>query len=160
MLFLIVLALGAEARAEEPDLVTLALGAFDVRDDGTTAEARLEFRSGFEILIFRPLGGLMVNADGGGFLYGGILLDIPFGRHIVATLSVAPGAYLEGNSKDLGNVFEIRSEIELAYRFENNSRLGVSFSHISNLDTGDKNPGAESLMLSYSVPFERLLGRE
>ena len=102
MLFLIVLALDAEARAEEPDLVTFALGAFDVRDDGTTAEARLEFRSGFELLIFRPLGGLMVNADGGGFLYGGILLDIPFGRHIVATLSVAPGAYLEGNSKDLG----------------------------------------------------------
>ena len=62
--------------------------------------------------------------------------------------------YFEGNGKDLGHVFEIRSALEVAYRFDDRSRLGVMFYHISNAGLGDdKNPGAEALTLSYSFPL-------
>ena len=70
---------------------------------------------------------------------------------ILATaLSLRPaspaGPYLRGRGKDLGHVFEIRSGLEIAYRFNNRSRLGLLFYHISNAGLGDdRNPGAEAL---------------
>ncbi|MBT4488902.1 MAG: acyloxyacyl hydrolase, partial [Rhodospirillaceae bacterium] len=44
------------------------------------------------------------------------------------------------------------------YRFSDRSRLGVALSHISNASIGDKNPGAESLMLTYALPVRNLFG--
>ncbi len=85
---------------------------------------------------------------------GGILTDFYFGNRIVVSPSVAVGAYFEGSGKDLGHVFEIRSALEVAYRFDDRSRLGVMFYHISNAGLGDdENPGAEVLTLSYSFPI-------
>ena len=48
---------------------------------------------------------------------------------------------------------EFRSQIELAVRLENDIRVGVSFSHISNASFGEENPGVESLALTYVIPF-------
>lgn len=70
------------------------------------------------------------------------------------TPSVAAGPYLRGGGRDLGHVFEIRSGLEIAYRFNDRSRLGLLFYHISNAGLGDdKNPGAEALGLTYSIPL-------
>ncbi|MDP6622047.1 MAG: acyloxyacyl hydrolase, partial [Alphaproteobacteria bacterium] len=67
--------------------------------------------------------------------------------------------YHRGQGKDLGHWIEFRSQLELAYRFDDRSRLGVSLSHISNASLDDNNPGTESLMLNYAVPFHRLLAQ-
>ena len=53
-------------------------------------------------------------------------------------------------------MLEFRSQIELATRFDDRSRLGLAFSHISNASVGERNPGTEILTLTYMVPVERI----
>ena len=36
---------------------------------------------------------------------------------------------------------------------KNKNRIGISFSHISNANLGDKNPGVEILSFSYHIPY-------
>ena len=91
------------------------------------------------------------------FWGGGVLLDIYFGRRLVFTPSFAPTLWFgETDDLDLGHVIEFRSQIEVAYRFDNRSRLGLSVSHYSNASLADENPGTESLLLNYSMPFKNL----
>jgi len=54
----------------------------------------------------------------------------------------------------MGSVFQIRSGLEIAYRFDNRSRPGVIFYHFSNAGLGDDpNPGSEAISLTYSIPL-------
>jgi len=36
---------------------------------------------------------------------------------------------------------------------QNKNRIGLSFSHISNANLGNKNPGVEIISLSYQIPY-------
>lgn len=141
----------------DPAYLAVSAGAFDVADDHTAAEGRVEYRSNLKLWIFKPFAGVMATSDSAVFGYAGVLVDVPLGDSFVATLSFAPGAFHDGDGKDLGNGLEFRSQIEVAYRFENRSRLGLSVSHISNAGLGDENPGAESVMLTYAMPLDGLL---
>ncbi len=154
------LAAAAPARADDPAFLSFAAGAFDIGKDDTAAEFRVEYRHDRRFWIFKPLAGLMATSDGGVYGYAGVGIDMFFGRRWVVTPSFAPGAYEEGSGKDLGHTIEFRSQLEVAYRFDNRARLGLSISHMSNASIGDKNPGEESLMLNYSLPFGALFGRE
>lgn len=150
----------APARAaDDPAFLTLAAGWFDMnRQKMDSAEFRLEYRSDYKLWGFKPFGGVMATSDGASYYYAGILMDIYFGRRVVVTPSFAPGAYIKGGGYDLGHALEFRSQLEVAYRFDDRSRLGVSFSHMSNASIGDSNPGTESLMLNYSIPFDKIGG--
>ena len=145
--------LARNAGAGEPALLSFSAGAFDVGKSETAAEGRIEYRSDYEFWFLRPFAGAMVTSDGGAFGYAGILLDLRLGENFVTTLSFAPGAYHQGSGKNLGHGLEFRSQIELAYRFADRSRLGVAFSHMSNSSLGRKNPGTENLLLTYAVPL-------
>ncbi len=73
------------------------------------------------------------------------------------------GAYHDGGGgKDLGSVLAFRSQIVLAYCFDDRSRLAVAFSRISNASVGDDNPGSEILTdvsgRSQSVACEASVG--
>ena len=144
----------APAMAAEPAFVTFGLGIFDINDDETTAELRAEYRSDLRLWKIGPMGGVSGNIDGGIYGFGGIFLDIYFGRRFVLTPNFAVGLYGEGDSKDLGDIIEFRSGVELAYRFDDRSRLGVAFHHLSNAGIGDTNPGTETLVLNYSVSLD------
>lgn len=72
------------------------------------------------------------------------------------TPSFAVAAYEDGGGKDLGGVIEFRTGVELSYRFPNAHRLGVAYQHLSNAGIYDRNPGAENLLLTYSIPFSIL----
>lgn len=143
-------------RAEDPDFLALSAGVFDFDDDETSAEFRYEYRSDKKLYHIGPFVGLMANSDGGVYGFGGIYLDIFLGRRFVVTPNFAIGGYAEGNSKDLGHVLEFRSAFEIAYRFDDRSRLGVAISHISNASIDDDNPGVNSLVLTYAIPFHKL----
>ncbi len=144
------------AVAEEPDLLAFSLGGFDVNDDQTAGEARIEYRSHRKLFVFGPMAGLMVNSDGGAYGYGGIYFDITLGEHIVLTPSLAVGGYRRGGGKDLGSVIEFRSGVEVAWRFAGGARLGIAFNHISNASIDDNNPGTESIVLTYAIPLDPL----
>lgn len=141
------------AAAEEPAFLALSAGAFDILDDETTAEFRAEYRSDLRLWRFAPFVGAMANADGGVYGYAGLGVDIFLGERIVLTPNAAFGLYYEGDSKDLGGAVEFRTGGELAYRFDDKSRLGIAFHHISNASIYDDNPGTESLVLTYAIPI-------
>ena len=95
---------------------------------------------------------MLANTDGGVFGYGGVYIDLTWGD-IVITPLVGLGGYAEGDSKDLGGVFQFLASGTVAYVFPNGSRLGVRLGHLSNAGIHDDNPGEEDLMLTYSLPL-------
>lgn len=143
----------AAAEDDDPHFLTLAAGYYDIHDNMDAAELRAEFRARNKLWIFKPFGGVMGTSDAALYGYAGVLVDLYFGRRIVLTPSFAAGLYHNGDGKDLGHVVEFRSSAELAWRFDDRSRLGLSFYHISNASLSDNNPGTEVLSLNYSIPI-------
>lgn len=149
----------AQDISADPAFLSFGAGVFDIVENTDRAgDFRVEYRHGDGFWIFKPWAGLEVTTDGGVFANGGVLTDFYFGRRVVVTPSIGIGAFHNGGGLDMGNVFEIRSQLEVAYRFDDRSRLGLAFSHISNAWTGNENPGSEILTVYYSVPIDRLFG--
>lgn len=138
---------------DDPPFVSIGAGVFDLFDDPDAAELRVEYRGGKRFWLFKPIAGAMVTTDLAVYPYAGVMTDVYFGRRFVLSPSVAAGLYFEGNGRDLGHVVEFRSGIEAAYRFDDRSRLGLSFYHISNAGLDDENSGSETLGLTYSIPL-------
>ncbi|HJM49686.1 MAG TPA: acyloxyacyl hydrolase [Alphaproteobacteria bacterium] len=140
--------------ADDPAFVVLSLGDTDVKQGGRGVEARVEYRSDTKLGPVKPFAGLMATNERAVFVYGGVLLDVFFARRWVVTPSFAPGAYGRGGGKELGHWIEFRTQIDIAYRFDDRARLGLSVGHISNGGVlSSHNPGTESLMLTFALPF-------
>ena len=150
----LVVAAAKPAAAQDGDYLAFSLGAFDFVNE-TTTEARIEYRSGRKKFNIGPKLGVLFTSKASLYVYGGFYLDLSFGRWVVMP-SLAVGAYYEGNGKDLGHVIEFHSGVEVSYRFDDRSRLGIALHHISNANIGDRNPGAESLVVTYAIPFDLL----
>ena len=141
---------------DDPSFLSLAVGGYDVLHNYTAGEFRAEYRSGTKLIFLKPFVGLLGTTDRAFYGYGGFLTDLYFGSHFVLTPNAAVGYYDNGAGKDLGNHIEFRTGAEFAYRFEDRSRLGLSFNHISNAGIGKRNPGEEELGLVFSIPFTLL----
>jgi hypothetical protein len=144
-----------EAAAEDPSFVTLSVGYFDVLHDEDSAVAGgVEWMSSSRLLwILQPMVGATATTDGAFYGYAGFGTDIFFGNRWVLTSSIAVGAFEEGSGIDLGHTVEFRSAITFAYRFDNRSRLGLRFYHMSNAGIAERNPGVEVLDFTYSIPL-------
>ncbi len=141
---------------DEADALMLGLGAFDLFDDNSSAAATLEYRLGRKLFVIGPAIGGMANTDGGLFGYFGLYSDISVGK-VYFTPMLALGGYHQGDSKDLGGVFQFRELVELAYRFDNGQRLGFRVAHISNAGIHEINPGEQEYYLTYAIPLGPLL---
>lgn len=152
------LGVSSPAIADDPDFLSFSVGAYDWnRQKEEGAEFRLEYRSDTKLWHFKPFAAVAGTSTGQAFIGGGVLVDVFLGRRFVLTPSFAPHFYTGGNDKlDLDYPIEFRSQLEAAYRFDDRSRLGIAVSHYSNASLGDTNPGTESAMLYYSVPFDKL----
>ncbi|HJN23274.1 MAG TPA: acyloxyacyl hydrolase [Rhodospirillales bacterium] len=153
------------ARADDPAFISFGVGAYDFnkrREEG--AEFRLEYRSDYKVpyVQFKPFAAVAGTTTSQYFFSAGVLWDLFFGDRIVVTPSFAPGYYTGGDRDDggldLDHPFEFRSQLEVAYRFDNRSRLGLAISHYSNASLGDKNPGTETAMVYYSLPITTFIG--
>lgn len=142
----------AQSEFREPDFITIGAGGFDINDDMTAGQLEVQVRLNTKLWIFRPQLGLFVTSDAAFYAWAGISTDIYFGRRWVLTPSFAVGGFEESDGKDLGGPIEFRSAIELAYRFDDASRLGMQIGHLSNAGIYDSNPGEEFAMLTYSIP--------
>jgi len=144
---------------DDPAFIAFSAAYFDVnKQDDTAGELRIEYRSNKRYWIFKPFGGVMATSDAAFHAFAGVGIDLYFGRRFVITPSFAPGVYFRGSGKDLGYPLEFRSQLEFAWRFDDRSRLGISINHISNASIGDRNPGVESLAITYSLPFSAIFG--
>jgi lipid A 3-O-deacylase len=145
--------LAQPALADDPAFLAFGAGYFDINDDKDAAEFRIEYRGSNRFWLFKPIIGGMATSDAAIYGYAGVNVDLFFGRRFVLTPNFAAGLYHDGDGKDLGHVVEFRSGAEIAYRFDNRSRLGVALHHISNASLDDNNPGTEILALVYSLPL-------
>ena len=160
-LCLAVTGFGGAAQAQDPSFLTFSAGKFDFnRQKNEAVEFGVQWRGSEKLWIFQPMVGVMGTTDVSGNIYAGVSLDIFFGNRLVFRPSFAPGLYTKGSKgHDLGHVIEFRSGAELAYRFDDRSRLGLEVYHLSNAHLGDKNPGEESIVLTYSIPTSKLFGQ-
>ena len=148
----------APALAEDPAFVSVGAGTYDwnrKKDEGI--EVRAEYRHDKKILgPLKPFVAVAAsNSSSSTFVGVGVLMDIYFGNRFVVTPSFAPHYYHGGNAKlDLDYALEFRSQLELAYRFDDRSRIGVAVSHYSNASLGKTNPGTESALVYYSHPVD------
>lgn len=151
----------APAQAQEsvsPSYLSLSLGIWDVFDNDTATDVRVEYRHGTPLFWkIKPWAGLEATTDGTIWGGGGVLADFKPADNIYLTPSLGVGLYTDGGSdKDLDYPIEFRSQLEAGYEFMNQHRLGVAFSHTSNAGMGDHNPGVEMLNLYYHMPIGNL----
>lgn len=153
-LLVVTLAVPRPARADGPNLLAFGIGAFDiVQLNEPAADFRLEYRHGTGLWIFQPWAGLEATSDSALFGVAGLFSDFPLGSRVIVSPSIGIGAYHRGDGLDLGSAFEIRSQLEVAWRLPDETRLGLAFSHISNAGVGDHNTGTEIATLYYAIPL-------
>ena len=99
-----------------------------------------------------PITGGFITENSAAYVYTGIEWNIDMGA-LTFTPSFAPGLYHKGDGKDLGHVLEFKSEIQFSYDFSGNSKVGLSYNHVSNASLGDKNPWANSYMFNFIKNF-------
>jgi lipid A 3-O-deacylase len=133
-------------------------GAFDItpsphKDSETAAEFRGEYHFGDVVWAISPFIGLSGTSDGAFYGYGGFGVDIDFGPNVILTPNGAAGYFARGSGTNLGSWWEFRTGAELAWRFADQTRIGVDVNHTSNAGLTRRNPGEQSIVLTYSIPL-------
>ena len=150
------------------------IGIYDIKFDGSeknqAADLRYEYRSDISLLdigpkednffFLKPFIGIEFTNDSASYLLTGIYVEDNLGElfdgnksKFFFTPSFGAGIYDDGSGKKLGNDLQFRTSFEISYELKNKNRIGISFSHISNANLGDKNPGVEILSFSYHIPY-------
>jgi len=147
--------------ADEGDAdVSFYTGTFDVIDkegDDQTSLFGIEHKNPNlfrDTLLgkFKPVTGAFMTGNSSVYLYTGIEGQYGIGPLKILP-SFAPGYYEKGDGKDLGSVLEFKSEIKVGLELFENSKLSYSYSHISNNDWGDTNPGTDNQQITFSKNF-------
>ena len=151
---LLVTAGGATAQ-DDVDRIFGGVGVFDILDEDTVPAFELQWIPGVRYFDFvAPFIGGFATTDGafyGGFGLGAeLVLD---DRYVIMPFT-GVGLFEDGDGKDLGSVVEFRSGIDLGYRFDYGGQISVTFTHISNANISDRNPGTELLMFRYGYPLQ------
>lgn len=150
-------------RLGSPQTVVASSGAFDPFVDETTLEIGSEFRFAPRRFSFlpafipdlAPTAGIMVRAQGSFYVYGGFRADVPLDGRWTFSPGWAMGLFQRSPDFDLGGPLEFRTSLELAYRLPGGSRLGLCLYHLSNAGLFERNPGSESLVVTYSAGLWR-----
>ena len=150
------------------------LGMFDVKLDGTETQDAIDFRYELRLdkslldigpeednfFFLKPFFGIETTADSASYFLTGVYVEDNLGElfegkssNLYFTPSFGTGFYDNGSGKNLGNSIQFRTSFEVSYELKNKNRIGISFSHISNANLGDKNPGVEILSFSYHLPY-------
>ena len=127
-------------------------GAFEFESGrNRTAEFGSEYR--FEPVLWRirPILGGQVTGDGALYVHGGARFDTYLSERWRLSPFASVGFFDPGRGVDLGSAVEFRSGAELSWQVMPGHRLGLSFYHLSNASLNDRNPGSESLALTWSV---------
>ncbi len=158
---LIVLVFSVNAYAEENNTeLSFYSGIFDTIDDEGDDKSNLFGLEHKNTNLFRktflgkisPITGAFLTDKNSMYLYTGIQADYNLGPVSIKP-SFTPGYYEKGDGKKLGSALEFKSEIKIDFDIFKNSKLGYSYSHISNNDWGDVNPGADNQVITFSQKF-------
>ena len=101
---------------------------------------------------FKPVTGGFITGKSSVYLYTGVEGQYGIGPLKILP-SFTPGYYEKGDGKNLGSALEFKSEIKIGLEIFENSKLSYSYSHISNNDWGDTNPGTDNQQITFSKNF-------
>ena len=88
----------------------------------------------------------------GTYISSGLSKKINLTNSLFLLPSFSAGLYREfDDGKDMGYPLEFKSEVELNFKILNSSIIGVSYSHISNADIGNKNPGSDNILFNFRL---------
>ena len=158
---LIVLVFSVNANAEENNTeLSFYSGTFDTIDEEGDDKSNLFGLEHKNTNLFRktflgkisPITGAFLTDKNSMYLYTGIQADYNLG-FVSIKPSFTPGYYEKGDGKKLGSALEFKSEIKIDFDIFKNSKLGYSYSHISNNDWGDVNPGVDNQVITFSQKF-------
>ena len=145
--------------ADGPPLVSLGVGVAQVFDNHQEFFWGVEYRPAFRLFHVGPWLLFGTGKNDEFYAAAGVLADVELGRGWVLTPSFAAGYYNASSGLDLGFDAEFRTALELAKRFRNGHRLGISLAHLSNGSLSDQNPGTETVGVAYSIPLDFLFRR-
>jgi hypothetical protein len=141
------LLLAASPALAEETSVGVSSGQYGLRP-GQLQEVgiQVEVRPPWQWGPLRPVLGALAGSSGGGYLFAGLVLDLPLPGGFKVSPGLASGIVLAEGERDLGSPIEFRSSIELSQLIAPPVRLVASFSHISNAGLTHHNPGVETMM--------------
>jgi len=149
-LALLLVCASKDAVSQSENRLSYGSGVFAIIDDEVEYEAKVEYQFFKKDGVLTPMLGIMGTTAGSYYFYGGFNREFLVNPAWAITASLAAGAYRRGNGKDLGGILEFRSGLEFAYVFNNDSRLGIAIYHISNSNIFDRNPGSESIVITFT----------
>tara|TARA_B100000886_G_C20386954_1_gene476496 strand:+ start:897 stop:1400 length:504 start_codon:yes stop_codon:yes gene_type:complete len=157
---LIIFTLSPLKADESGNEISFFTGTFDVIDkegDDKTSLFGIEhknpdlFRDTF-LGKFKPVTGGFITGNNSAYFYTGVEAQYGLGPLKILP-SFTPGYYEKGDGKDLGSVLEFKSELKVGLDIFENSKLSYSYSHISNNDWGETNPGTDNQQITFSKNF-------
>jgi len=149
-----------EARVVEaqpdPSFFGLSIGMHDSFTHSKGAPSfSVEWQPGVRIAGFlQPLFGAMATTRGSLLGYGGIGLPLRMNEHVKLLPSLAVGAYGKGGGFDLGQTMVFRAGTELAYQFDDKSRIGLNVHVLTNGSSTGRRDRTEVVGLAYTVPIK------
>jgi lipid A 3-O-deacylase len=139
----------------------LSVGVYDplTHSDKSTAFIA-EYQPGIKIAgVLQPIFGGMATTKGSILGYGGLGLPVNLTERVVLMPSVAIGLIKNnGSDFDLDRTVVERVGAELAYRFDDNSRLGLNVHALTNGRSFRAKDRTEVISLMYTMPFNVLSG--
>lgn len=155
---------------DDTSYITVGVGVYDYLETrDRQAEYRIEYRGQKLYGPLKPYVGVAgtlcpgeyigactgKNTTGSFILGGGALIDYKLSDNVFLTPSLGLAFYHGGNRDlDLDSPLIGRAQIELGYRFDDNSRLSFAISHYDNMGIGKTNPGTETFTTYVSFPID------
>lgn len=152
-----------------PSIAILSAGGYNVRNTGTGNNAavfQLDLVPSFTLMrlgdwfAVHPYLGGWVTTDQSRMAYGGLHFRLVLAETLEFRPFVGVGPFGKGGGEDLQSDALFHAGGTVFYVTQSGWRFGITISHQSHghvLTSSDDNPGAESLMFSVAVPFDKLL---
>ena len=133
-------------------------GTYDYDDDNTSNLIGLNYHledNDFNLLQdikINPVIGIFVTGKSASMLYSGFETNIGQDK-LYLNLSSSAGFYQNGNGKDLGNILQFKSEVNIFFDLNELSKIGFGSHHISNAGISSVNPGTNNYYLIFKRGF-------
>ena len=138
--------------------ITIFGGTYDYDDDNTSNLFGLNYHlednnfNLFDILDINPVIGVFVTGKSASMLYSGFETNIGQDK-LYLNLSSSAGLYDNGDGKDLGNMLQFKSEVNVFFKISKSSEVGFGSHHISNAGLSSVNPGTNNYYLIFKRGF-------
>ncbi len=146
---------------DNPSFFGLSVGMYDPLTHGEKAASfNLEWQPSMKIAgVLQPIFGGFATTNGAMMGYGGVGVPFTITDRVFIMPSVAVGAYKEGAGYDLDRTLAFRYGTEIAYQFDDKSRLGLNAHVITNGRSFDREDRTEVFSLVYTMPTTLFSGR-